>query len=140
MTHITLGDSRYHLLATERDGRWLARAGRGPAGEAFGVECTGATEPQAVHRLACWLAWQHEHAAALAALQESERAYHRTIVDSAFAVPGEGTASVGWQAALEGVDAARRRLDRIRESQPETSSHGARDGDEVPRFQPSDGE
>ena len=120
-THISLGDSRYRLIATERDGRWLARAGRGPAGDAFGIECGGATEAEAVHRLACWLAWQHEHAAALAALQETEHAYHQTIIGGAFAVPGEGTTNVDRQAALDAVDAARQRLDEIRASQPETS-------------------
>jgi hypothetical protein len=120
-THITLGDSRYRLIATERDGRWLARAGRGPGGDAFGIECRGATEAEAVHRLARWLAWQHEHAAALAALQETEHAYHRTIVGSAFAIPGEGTTNVDRHAALDVVDAARQRLDEIRARQPGTA-------------------
>lgn len=119
-THISLGDFRYRLIATERDGRWLARAGRGPAGDAFGIECGGATEAEAVHRLARWLAWQHEHAAALAALQETEHAYHRAVVGSAFAVPVEGTTN-DRQAALDIVDAARQRLDEIRARQPETS-------------------
>jgi hypothetical protein len=120
-THIAVGDFRYRLIATERDGRWLARAGRGPAGDPFGIECGGTTEAEAVHRLARWLAWQHEHAAALAALQETEHAYHRTLVGSAFAVPGEGTTNIDRQAALDVVDAARQRLDGIRASQPETS-------------------
>ena len=121
MTHISLGDLRYRLTATERDGRWLARAERGPSGDVFGIECAGGTEAEAVNRLTRWLAWQHEHAAALASLQEAERAYHRTIAGSAFAVPGEGTPHLDRQAALDEVDAARRRLDLVRASQPETS-------------------
>lgn len=119
--HISLGDSRYRLLAIEREGRWLARAERGPSGDIFGIECGGATEAEAVNRLTRWLAWQHEHAAALAAIQETEHAYHRTITGSAFAVPGEGTTNVDRQAALDAVDAARQRLDEVRSSQPETS-------------------
>jgi hypothetical protein len=121
MAHMALGDLRYRLIATERDGRWLARAERGPSGDVFGTECAGATEAQAVNRLTRWLAWQHGHAEALAALQETERAYHRTIAGSAFAVPGEGAPHVDRQAALDAVDAARRRLDAVRASQPETS-------------------
>jgi len=121
VTHISVGHSRYRLLAAERDGRWFARAWRGPAGDTFGIECAGATEAEAVHRLARWLAWQDEHEAALAALQETEHAYHRAIVGGAFAGPGGGPASLERRAALDIVDAARRRLDEIRESQPETS-------------------
>ena len=121
MTHISLGDLTYRLTATERDGRWLARAVRTPSGDEFGIECAGATEAEAVSRLTRWLAWQHEHAAALAALQETERAYHRTITGSAFAIPGEGTPHVDPQAALDAVDAARQWLDDIRAGQPEPS-------------------
>ena len=111
----------FRITAAERDGRWLARAERGSSDDVFGIECGGATEAEAVNRLTRWLAWQHEHARALVALQETERAYHRTLSGSAFAAPGEGTANVDRQAALHAVDAARQRLDEVRSSQPETS-------------------
>jgi len=111
----------FRITTAERDGRWLARAGRGLSDDVFGIECGGATEAEAVNRLTRWLVWQHEHAGALAALQETEHAYHRTIAGSAFAVPREGTANVDRQAALHAVDAARQRLDEVRTRQPATS-------------------
>jgi hypothetical protein len=44
-----------------------------------------------------WLAWQNEHAAALEALQHTERAHHRTIAGSAFANPTEGPTAIELQ-------------------------------------------
>ncbi len=66
-----------------------------------------------------WLQWQREHTAALAALQEAQRAYHRTIAGSAFASPTEGpTATELQKDSLDVVEAARVRLDEIRDRQP----------------------
>ena len=66
-----------------------------------------------------WLAWQREHAAALEALQQAQRAYHRTIAGSAFANPTEGpTATELQKESLDGVENARVRLDEIRARQP----------------------
>jgi hypothetical protein len=60
-----------------------------------------------------WLAWQHDHAEALAALQEAQRAYHRTVVERALAK------ATNVQEALNAVDAARVRLDAVRAQKPE---------------------
>jgi hypothetical protein len=68
-----------------------------------------------------WREWQVEHAAALEALQEAQRAYHRTIAGSAFANPTEGPTAIELQReALDAVEAARARLDEVRARQPET--------------------
>ena len=67
-----------------------------------------------------WLAWQREHAAALEALQQVQRAYHRTIAGSAFASATEGPSAAELQKeSLEAVEAARVRLDEIRLLKPE---------------------
>ena len=67
-----------------------------------------------------WLQWQREHAAALEALQEAQRAYHRTIAGSAFASPTEGPSATELQKeSLDAVEAARVRLDEIRQRKPE---------------------
>lgn len=67
-----------------------------------------------------WLEWQREHAAALDALQQTQRAYHRTVAGSAFARASEGPSAAEIQKeALDAVEAARLRLDEIRGRQPE---------------------
>jgi len=84
------------------------------------VECTAGTEEAAVARLTAWLEWQAEHAAALNALQQAERAYHRTIAGSAFANPTEGPGAIELQKeSLNVVEAARVHLDEVRARQPE---------------------
>jgi hypothetical protein len=76
-----------------------------------------------------WLAWQREHAEALAALQEAQRAYHRTIAGSAFASPIEGPSPVEMQKeSLETLEAARQHLDDVRGRQPQAPG----DCEEVP--------
>jgi hypothetical protein len=120
MTHITVGDRRYRLLTTERDGRWTARAERDDTGDPFGIECAGDSEPEATARLTRWLEWQGEHAAALEELQRAERAYHRTIAGSAFASPTEGPSALEMQKeSLDAVETARVRLDDVRARKPE---------------------
>jgi soluble lytic murein transglycosylase-like protein len=120
MRHVSLGDARYRLVATDRDGQFFAHAVRDDNGDPFGVECSGATEAAAIERLTRWLEWQHEHAAALEALQHAERAYHRTIAGSAFASPTEGPSALEMQKeSLDAVEAARVRLDDIRTRKPE---------------------
>ena len=67
-----------------------------------------------------WLEWQREHAAALEALQQAQRAYHRTIAGSAFASPTEGPSPVELQKeSLDAVETARVRLDDVRARKPE---------------------
>lgn len=67
-----------------------------------------------------WRAWQREHAAALEALQQAQRAYHRTIAGSAFASVSEGPSAAEIQKeSLDAVEAARVRLDEIRSRKPD---------------------
>ncbi len=109
----------YRIVTTERDGQWIARAHDEGTGDLFGVECAGPSEPAAVERLERWLDWQREHAAALEALQQAERAYHRTIAGSAFLSPSEDPSPIELQKeSLEAVEAARVRLDEVRARQP----------------------
>lgn len=108
------------ILCAHRDGRWVAHAVREDTGHPFGIECTGATEHEAIERLTRWLDWQSEHAEALHQLQQAERAYHRTIAGSAFASPTEGPTPLELQRdALAAVEAARVRLDEVRGRKPE---------------------
>jgi hypothetical protein len=117
---LSIGGRRYRILCAERDGQWTARAEREDTGDPFGIECIGATEAESVARLTRWLEWQAEHTAALAALQDAERAYHRTIAGSAFVSPSEGPSGIEMQKeSLEAVEAARVRLDHIRAQKPE---------------------
>ena len=116
----TIGGTPFILRAVQRDGQWLAHAEREDTGDPFGIECAGATEAEAVARLTRWLEWQGEHTAALEALQQAERAYHRTIAGSAFANPTEGPTAIEVQKeSLEAVEAARVRLDEVRSRKPE---------------------
>src|SRR2546428_7176613 len=94
MDDISFDHHRYRLVAVERDGQWVAHAERADSGEPFGIECVAATEAGAIARLRRWLEWQAEHAAALQALQQAERTYHRTIAGSAFANPTEGPTAI----------------------------------------------
>ena len=107
------------ILCNERDGQWIAHAVREDTGDPFGVECAGATRDEAIAALNRWLEWQQEHSAALEALQQAERAYHRTIAGSAFASPTEGPTAIELQKeSLDTVEAARLRLDEIRSRRP----------------------
>src|SRR4051812_16214629 len=115
----TIGDRTFTLEAIQQDGRWVARATRDDNGDPFGIECAGATEAEAIAQLTRWLEWQREHTAALEALQQAERAYHRTIAGSAFASSTEGPSAVEMQKeSLDAVEAARIRLDEVRARQP----------------------
>ena len=111
---------RYRVVSQQRDGRWFAHAVREDTGDLFGIECAAESESDAIARLTRWLNWQSEHADALAALQDAERAYHRTIAGSAFANPTEGPTPIELQReSLEAVEAARKRLDEVRAQRPE---------------------
>jgi hypothetical protein len=109
-----------HTVKTsQRDGRWVAHAEHAETGRPFGVEMTGASEAEAAERMTRWLEWQQAHTAALEALQDAERSYHRTIAGSAFASPSEGPSAVEMQKeSLQAVEAARVALDEIRARQP----------------------
>jgi hypothetical protein len=117
---LTLGDVSFRLVAARRDDGWTAFAERADTGQRFGIECADCSEAAAIARVEAWLTWQHEHAAALLALQQAERAYHRTIAGSAFASPTEGPSAIEMQKeSLEQVEAARVRLDQVRAERPE---------------------
>jgi hypothetical protein len=119
MREISIGDRTYRLVVSKRDGDWMAHAERVDTGESFGIECAGSSETVAADRLGEWLTWQYEHSAALEALQQAERAYHRTVAGSAFANPSEGPTAIELQReSLEQVEAARIRLDEIRSRKP----------------------
>jgi hypothetical protein len=118
--HITIGDKTFILEAAHRDERWVARAIREDNGDPFGVECAGATEAEAIAQLTHWLEGQREHTEALEALQQAERAYHRTIAGSAFASSTEGPSAIEMQKeSLDAVEAARTRLDEVRGRRPQ---------------------
>src|SRR5262249_20972961 len=115
---ILIGATQYRLVAVEREGRWVAHAERVDTSERFGIDCEGETNDDAIDALRDWLAWQHEHAAALEALQVAERSYHQTVA-AAFAEPGEGvSAGELQQEALDALSEARSRLDEIRARKP----------------------
>ena len=119
MKELTIGSRRYRVVAVEKKGVWSARAEGVDTGDPFGLEHSGASEAEAIERVAQWLEWQSEHAAALEALQQAERAYHRAIAGSAFANPTEGPAAIEIQReSLQQVEAARLRLDNVRERRP----------------------
>jgi hypothetical protein len=110
----------YRIVCVERDGQWIAHAERPDTGDPFGIEWGGPTREAATTRLTTWLSWQAEHADALEALQQAERAYHRTIAGSAFASPTEGPSAIEMQKeSLEALEAARVRLDEVRARKPE---------------------
>ena len=116
----TAGEGVYRIRTTPSGPLWVAWAERVADGVRFGIECEAATEAEAAARLTRWLQWQGDHAAALAALQQAERDYHRTIAGSAFASAAEGPSPVEMQhEALKAVEAARRQLDEIRARKPE---------------------
>jgi len=120
MTETIVGGRRYRVVAARRDADWTAHAEQADTGDRFGIECAAGTEDAAVERVMRWLEWQHDHAAALEALQQAERAYHRTVAGSAFASPTEGPSPIELQKeSLDAVEAARLRLDAVRARRPE---------------------
>jgi hypothetical protein len=77
-----------------------------------------------------WTDWQREHASALAALQDAQRAYHRAAVATSVgsqqsaggsqqSAGGSRQPAVGSrEEALEALDAARVKLDEVRARMP----------------------
>ena len=117
---LAIGDRQYRIRTQHRGDDWLAQAEEADSGRRFGIECSGATEDAAAQKVARWLEWQREHAAALEVLQTAERDYHRTIAGSAFASPTEGVSALEMQKeSLAQVEAARVRLDEVRARQPQ---------------------
>jgi hypothetical protein len=64
-------------------------------------------------------AWRRAHAAALAELQDAQRAYHRTVAATAFqGAAEEPSAQEMRRASLDALDAARIKLDDVRARKP----------------------
>jgi hypothetical protein len=117
----------FTIHAVERGGRWVARAVRVDSGEPFGIECTGASEADAVARVSRWLEWQRDHVTALEALQAAERAYHRAM-GGAFTMASDQAAARSEQdAVLREVQAACTALDAIRSRKPSQGPAPAED-------------
>ncbi|MBI3491810.1 MAG: hypothetical protein HY047_08530 [Acidobacteria bacterium] len=110
----------YRIVAVERGGEWRAHAERVDTGDRFGIECTGASQGDAIRRLTAWLDWQRAHVAALEALQDAERAYHRVVAANAFAGAGDRQTRERLE-SLAALDRARAQLDAVRAKRPETS-------------------
>jgi hypothetical protein len=66
-----------------------------------------------------WQSWQLEHTGAFAALQEAQRAYHRTVADGAFQQSENRSPTEHQRDALAALDVARKRLDEVRARKPE---------------------
>lgn len=115
---LTLGATTYTVDAIERDGTWIAEARKAPSGMRVGPPVTASTANEAIARLVRWLEWQRDHEDALRALQTAEQTYHRAIAGSAFA-SGLAEATEVQQEALQRIEEARRRLEQIRQNQPD---------------------
>jgi len=110
----------FRVITVQRGGLWFAHAERTDNGNRFGIECSSESAEAAAARLTRWLDWQREHSSALEALQQAQRAYHRTIASRAFAGPTEGAAAAELQKeSLERVETARGKLDEVRALRPE---------------------
>ena len=114
---VTIGSTLYDLGTTERNGQFTAHAVTGETRERFGIETSAGSAAEALDKLTRWLEWQHDHAAALVELQRAQHTYHKAVADHAF----EGESGPGREvqrATLDGVDAARQRLDAVRQRRP----------------------
>lgn len=119
MTELVLGNIAYRLTVVRDHDRWRATAERLNTGERYGPDFQGPSEDEARRLAAAWLCWQHEHSAALEALRQAERAYHRAVAGSAFGPPADLPSGAEAQRdSLDAVDAARRRLDALRGRRP----------------------
>jgi hypothetical protein len=65
-----------------------------------------------------WAEWRRDHTAALAALQDAQRAYHRAIVGANRLRPPVSGQPPLRQQALDVLDAARAKLDDVRARMP----------------------
>ena len=118
MREVQIGGKTYRIRAAASGNEWRAVAEDAQRGEPFGPAMTSWSAEHALQLVERWLAWQHEHAEALAALQLAERSYHRSVTGHAFAGPDDSTRQESERSQLDAVDAARRRLDAVRNRQP----------------------
>lgn len=120
MPSVTVGQVGYRIRASQRTGRWTAYAVRADTGDRFGADVVGDSEERVVAAVTRWLEWQSAHAQALAALQEAERAYHRSVAGNLFATAAadESATRRVRRDALERMEQARGHLDEIRARRP----------------------
>ena len=119
MSLLIVRDQTFKIRVSRRDGRSVAYAVRAETSDRFGPDVSGASDDEAISSLTRWLEWQSDHAEALGALQEAERAYHRSVAGHVLA--GEADRPTAGQArneCLEQVAAARARLDDVRSRRP----------------------
>src|SRR5262245_39785594 len=120
MKEVTLGTRVYRIRTVQSGPDWMASAESVDTGDRFGPAEPAPTEHGAAERVERGLQWQYEHASALEALQPAESAYDRTIAGSAFANPAEEPSAIELQKeSLEQLEAARLRLDEVRERRPQ---------------------
>ena len=120
MSLLIVRGQQFNIRVSRRDGHSVAHAVRAETGDRFGADFTGGSDDEAVASLTKWLEWQSDHAAALEALQEAERAYHRAVAGHMLA--GETDRSSAGQErteCLEQVASVRKRLDDVRARRPE---------------------
>ncbi len=117
MIRLTVGAVAFVLRVERRGSDYVASAEREDNGDPMGIPWSAGTEAGAVARRMAWLEWQGGHSAALEALQQAERAYHRAIAGSAFDAASEEPAALR-KASLDAIEAARTRLDDIRARRP----------------------
>lgn len=120
MAPLLIGGRAFRIRARQRAGRWTAHAVQAENGDRFGADFWGESEAAATAAVTRWLEWQADHASALAALQEAERAYHRSVAGHAFAPAADelGTRQARRE-RLEVVEQAARQLDAIRARKPD---------------------
>ena len=119
MRAVVVGGQAFTFRTSTRGGSCQAHAVRADTGDRFGPDFTGTTVEDASRAATAWLEWQHAHATALAALQEAERIYHRSVADHAFGRRGEDEAHLrARRESLQQVEIARTRLDEVRGRRP----------------------
>lgn len=119
MPRLVLGGQAFIIRAARRGVAFTAHAVRAETGDRFGGDFTGVSEADAVAGVTRWLEWQGDHSAALQALQDAERIYHRSVADQAFAPKEHDDARLrARRESLELVESARARLDAVRARRP----------------------
>lgn len=98
----------------------MAHAVRTDNGDRFGDDFSGDSEATATAAVTRWLEWQTDHAGALEALQDAERAYHRSIAGHAFATTADEPATRQTRRdRLYAVERAKQQLDDVRARRPD---------------------
>lgn len=124
MAPVVVGGRSYRIRRARRGDLWTAFAARVESGDRYGPDFAAPSEDEAARAVERWLEWQHEHLAALEALQSAERAYHRSMAEQAFGSLPDGTADRRLREALDDVERLRIRLDGIRARRPRDDSGG----------------